>query len=229
MTGEFKLSEAVPWGRNRVEYLAFFDLVDLAPGTTILDCAGGPSSFNGEMTRLGHRVVSADPLYGAAKSAIAARIADSRQAIMTGLHQARDRFVWRDFGSPEGLEATRLSAMKHFLEDYEDGLSEGRYLEAALPDLPFEAGAFDLALCSHFLFTYSARFDRSFHLDAALEMARVAREVRIFPLLDLDGEPSAHLEPLRQALEALGFATEIRKVAYEFQRGGDRMLRIAPA
>ena len=229
MAGEIKLSEAVPWGRNRVEYLAFFDLMDLAPGTTILDCAAGPASFNGEMTRRGHRVVSADPLYGTAKSEIAARIADSRQAIMAGLHQARDRFVWRDFGTPEGLEATRLSAMKHFLEDYEDGLSEGRYLEAALPDLPFEAGAFDLALCSHFLFTYSARFDRSFHLDAALEMARVAREVRIFPLLDLDGEPSAHVAPLRQALEARGFATEIRRVAYEFQMGGDRMLKIAPA
>jgi hypothetical protein len=228
MAGEFKLSEAVPWGRNRVEYLAFFDLLDLAPGTTILDCAASPASFNGEMTRLGYKVVSADPLYGAARSEIAARIADSRQAIMAGLRQARDRFLWRDFGTPDDLEATRLSAMKHFLEDYDDGLAEGRYLDAALPDLPFEAGAFDLALSSHFLFTYSVQFGREFHLNALLEMARVAREVRIFPLLDLDGELSAHVTPLRQALEARGFATEIRRVAYEFQKGGDRMLRIAP-
>jgi hypothetical protein len=229
MAGEFKLGEAVPWGRNRVEYLAFFDLMTLTPGTAILDCAGGPSSFNGEMTRLGYKVVSADPIYGTAKSAIAARIAASRQAIMAGLRQAQHRFVWRDFGTPEGLEATRLSAMKHFLEDYEDGLAEGRYLAAALPDLPFESGAFDLALSSHFLFTYSARFDREFHLNAVLEMARVARELRIFPLLDLDGEASAHVAPLRRALQARGFETEIRRVAYEFQKGGDEMLRIAPA
>ena len=94
--------------------------------------------------------------------------------------------------------------------------------------MPFEAGAFDLALSSHFLFTYSAQFGRDFHLNALLEMARVAREVRIFPLLDLDGEPSAHVAPLCQALEARGFATEVRQVAYEFQKGGDRMLRIAP-
>jgi hypothetical protein len=65
MAGEFKLTDAVPWGRNRVEYLAFFDLARVAPETSILDCAGGPSSFNAEMTRLGHRVVSADPLYRA--------------------------------------------------------------------------------------------------------------------------------------------------------------------
>jgi hypothetical protein len=229
MAGEFKLSEAVPWGRNRIEYLAFFDLLELAPGTKILDCAGGPSSFNGEMTRRGYKVVSADPLYGAAKSEIAERIAASRQAIMSGLRRARDRFVWRDFTTPEGLEATRLSAMKYFLEDYEDGLAEGRYRDAALPDLPFQDQAFDLALCSHFLFTYSARFDRSFHLDGVLEMARVAQEVRIFPLLDLDGEPSAQVTTLRRALETRGFATEIRQVAYEFQKGGDRMLRVAPA
>ncbi len=38
MTGDFDLDRAVPWGRNRVEYLAFFDLLDLAPGTRILDC-----------------------------------------------------------------------------------------------------------------------------------------------------------------------------------------------
>ncbi len=50
MAGEFKLSEAVPWGRNRVEYMAFFDLMDLAPGTRILDCAGGPAPFRGEAT-----------------------------------------------------------------------------------------------------------------------------------------------------------------------------------
>ena len=58
MTGDFDLDQAVPWGRNRAEYLAFFDLLDLKPGARILDCGAGPSSFNAEMTALGFQVVS---------------------------------------------------------------------------------------------------------------------------------------------------------------------------
>jgi hypothetical protein len=226
MTGEFDLDRAVPWGRNRAEYLAFFDLFEQTPGTRILDCGGGPSSFNGEMTALGFRAVSADPLYAHSKDAIKARIAEARWAIMAGVHAAADRFVWRDYGSPEGLERTRLSAMTFFLEDYEEGRAEGRYLAAALPRLPLPDRAFDLALSSHLLLTYSAQIDFEAHLAACLEMLRVASEARIFPLLDLEGRLSRHLDPLRAALDAAGYASEIRKVGYEFQKGGDELLRI---
>jgi SAM-dependent methyltransferase len=231
MTGDFDLDfdldRAVPWGRNRAEYLAFFDLLDLAPGARILDCGAGPSSFNAEMTALGFKVVSADPLYGYSKPAIAGRIAGARSAIMTGVKAASGRFVWDDYGSPEGLERTRLSAMKFFLEDYEEGLAEGRYRDARLPELPFDDGAFDLALSSHFLLLYSAQLDLAFHQAAVLEMLRVAAEARIFPLLDMAGTRSRHLEPLIEALTASGYACEIRAVAYEFQKGGNEMLRIA--
>jgi hypothetical protein len=224
---DFDLDRAVPWGRNRAEYLAFFGLLDLAPGARILDCGSGPSSFNAEMTALGFQVISADPLYGCGKPAIAGRIAGARSAIMTGVKAAAGRFVWDDYGSPEGLERTRLSAMKFFLEDYEEGRAEGRYINASLPDLPFDDGAFDLALSSHFLLLYSAQLDLAFHEAAALEMLRVAAEARIFPLLDMTGARSRHLEPLLQALTAHGYACEIRAVAYEFQLGGNEMLRIA--
>ena len=163
MTGEFDpafdlafdLGRAVPWGRNRVEYLAFFDLLGLEPGTRILDCGSGPSSFNAEMTALGFPVVSADPLYAYSKAAIARRIAEARASIMARVKDEAVRFVWDDYGSPEGLERTRLSAMKFFLEDYEEGRAEGRYVDACLPELPFDDGAFDLALSSHFLLLYS--------------------------------------------------------------------------
>ncbi len=30
MSGAFDLDQSLPWGRNRAEYLAFFDLLDLA-------------------------------------------------------------------------------------------------------------------------------------------------------------------------------------------------------
>ncbi len=226
MSRDFELSQAVPWGRNRVEYLAFFDLLELDPKTRILDCGGGPSSFAAEMTALGYHVVAADPLYGCDKTAIAERIAAARPAIMAGVRAAAERFVWREHGAPEGLERTRQSAMKFFLEDYEAGRAEGRYVNASLPDLPFEAGAFDIVLCSHFLFTYSDQLGFDFHLAASLEMLRVGRDVRIFPLLDLEGEVAAHLAPLRAALQDREFTSEVRPVGYEFQKGGNEMLRI---
>jgi len=227
MTGNFDIDRAVPWGRNRVEYLAFFDLLDLDPGARILDCGAGPSSFNAEMTALGFHVVSADPLYAYSKPAIAERIAEAGASIMDGVRAAAGRFVWDDYGSPEGLERTRISAMKFFLEDYEEGVAEGRYWDARLPDLPFHDGAFDLALSSHFLLLYGAQLDLAFHEAAVLEMLRVAAEARIFPLLDMAGLRARHLEPLIEALTTRGYICEVRTVAYEFQKGGNEMLRIA--
>lgn len=224
--GAFRLEDAAPWGRNRVEYTAFFDLAGLPPHQRILDCAAGPSSFTAEMSRLDHLVVATDPLYRLPKEAIKARIEATRAPMMAGLRAAAARFLWDDYGTPEALEATRLSAMKHFLEDYEEGRDAGRYIDAALPALPFEEGAFDLALCSHFLFLYAETLDLDFHLASALELCRVARQARIFPLLDLEGRPSPHLAPLLDALKVRGLAAEVRAVGYEFQKGGNQMLLI---
>lgn len=228
VAGEFKLEEALPWGRNRVEYSAFFDLGDLPPGTRILDVAGGPSSFTAEMHDLGYPVVAADPLYRFSKKEIAGRIEAAREVMVAGLRLAHERFLWDHYGTIGALEATRLAAMKHFLEDYEAGLAEGHYLDAALPALPFEDAAFDLALSSHFLFMYSAQFDLAFHEAALSELCRVAREVRVFPLLDMEGEPSRHLEPLLDSFRTSSVGAEVRKVGYEFQKGGNEMLKLRP-
>ncbi len=225
--GRLGLADVVPWGRCRAEYLSFFGLLDLETGPRLLDAAAGPSSFNAEMTALGHRVISADPLYAYSKPAIKGRIEVTRAQVMAGVRAAHDRFVWDEIGTPEALEAMRLSAMALFLDDFEDGLAAGRYLAAGLPDLPFAADSFDIALCSHFLFTYSERLDTRFHIAALLALARAAREVRVFPLLDLDGGRSDHLAPVRAALDTAGYKSEIVRVGYEFQRGGNQMLRIA--
>ena len=227
----FDLDTTLPWGRNRTEYMAMFDLMALLGNggrrLKILDCGGGPSSFTAEMVAEGFEVVSSDPLYRSSEAEIKARIGEARAVMMESVRAAAHRFVWDDFKTPEALEAARLSAMKFFLEDYEDGLEAGRYVDGALPELPFEDKAFDLALSSHFLFLYSAQLDLDFHLAAIAELLRVAGEVRIFPMLDLDGNLSTHLAPVVSALKAQGLAPELRAVPYEFQRGGNRMLRIA--
>jgi len=216
----------LPWGRTRAEYTAFFDLAGIDAGTRILDCAGGPSSFNAEMTAAGFTVVTADPLYQFSAEAIAGRVAETRTRMEAGLRAARHRFV---LDGPDAIAChlhTRETATASFLADYEAGRHAGRYRVAALPRLPFGPDAFDLALCSHFLFLYSDHLDMATHIDAIADMLRVAPEARIFPLLDLEGEPSRHVGPVRKALEANGHGTAIERVDYEFQKGGHSMLRV---
>ena len=124
--------------------------------------------------------------------------------------------------------AARLAAMDQFLSDYDDGKPDGRYVIGELPVLPFEAGSFDLALCSHFLFLYSDNFSLEFHRKAIDEMCRVATEARIFPLLNYNSQPSPYVEPLLKDLADAGYEPTVVKVPYEFQRGGNQMLRVRP-
>jgi hypothetical protein len=130
--------------------------------------------------------------------------------------------------SPDDLLATRRKALERFLADYERGLAEGRYLGGELPALPFPSASFGLAVCSHLLFLYSDLLSEDFHLRAVRELCRISREVRIFPLLTQVRQPSPHVAAVRSALDADGYVTEIVRVKYEFQRGGNQMLRITP-
>ena len=58
------------------------------------------------------------------------------------------------------------------------------------------------------------------------ELCRVAREVRVFPLLSLKREPSPHLDDVRSAVETDGWASEVVGVDYELQPGANQMLRV---
>ena len=118
--------------------------------------------------------------------------------------------------------------MRLYLDDYPEGKEQGRYVTGELPSLPFSSSSFDLALCSHFLFTYSEQFTVEFHVQSVVEMARVAHEVRIFPLLAaFTGELSPHLPAVMEALREQDCSVEICPVAYEFQKGGNKMLHIS--
>jgi hypothetical protein len=116
--------------------------------------------------------------------------------------------------------------MQDFLDDYGPGKVQGRYVDAALPTLPFSDGSFDLALCSHFLFLYTSQLGEAFHRSAIQEMCRVAAEVRIFPLLALGGRRSPYVDDNVDAFRNSGYHVSIDNVPYEFQRGGNQMMRI---
>ena len=142
-------------------------------GKRILDCPAGPASFTQELTALGEQAVACDPLYRFAAGQIAARVDETHPVMVAGMEAERERFVWTDAGSPARLGERRLAIMRRFLADYRAGLAHGRYVAAALPALPFGADEFDLALCSHLLFLYSAQLSADFHLAAIGEMLRV--------------------------------------------------------
>lgn len=221
----FSLRTVIPWGRSFEEYVAMFDLKEADLSRRILGCGDGPSSFNAIATRRMCRIVSADPIYQFCKDDIAGRIEQTAASVADQLRRNSGEFAWSHFKSVEDVIATRMSAMQMFLDDYDLGRGS-RYVGAALPALPFERRQFSLALCSHFLFLYSEHYDAEFHIRSLLELTRVAEEVRVFPLLELGSRPSRHLNQVIDAIEQQGCRTERLRVPYEFQRGGNEMLRV---
>jgi hypothetical protein len=218
--------QIIPWGRSRGEYELMFDLsaTDLSEG--VLDCGGGPASFTAEVSANGYRAVSIDPIYGFSGKEIRARFDAVADSMLEQVRATPDDWVWSYHSDPDDLLANRRAALEKFLNDYDTGLRERRYLVGELPDLSFARGSFGVAVCSHFLFLYSDLLTEVFHIRAVREMCRVARETRIFPLLTLERRPSPHIAAVRSALEADGRVTEIVRVNYELQRGGNQMLRV---
>ena len=223
----FSLDSVVPWGRSFDEYRRMFALTPTDLTGRILGCADGPASFNAEATEGGCDVVSADPLYAFSRPDIQRRIDATYREVLAQTEQNRAEFVWEEFRSPQELGRRRMAAMSKFLEDYQQGSRTGRYVAAELPCLPFDEKSFDLCVCSHFLFLYADQLSEAFHVSAILELCRVAREVRIFPLLALGGDPSVHVAPVTEILQGLGCEVAIRQVDYEFQKGANHMMRVA--
>jgi hypothetical protein len=224
----FTLDQVVPWGRSFDEYCRMFALSDADLASRIVGCGDGPASFNAEATRRGATVISCDPLYQFDTGQIRERVDATYEVVLEQTRRNAHEFVWDAIASVDELGRMRMAAMEAFLDDYATGTAQGRYVQAELPSLPFADRTFDLALCSHFLFLYSSHLDQAFHAAAALELCRVAREVRIFPLLALGGQPSPYVEPTAEVLRAHGHEVAIDVVSYEFQRGGNQMLRVRP-
>jgi hypothetical protein len=222
----FMLEQVVPWGRSFDEYRHMFALTDEDLRLRMLGCGDGPASFNAEATRRGTHVISCDPIYRYDTEQLRQRIAVTSGEILEQTRKNAGEFVWTTIASVDELGRVRLAAMNDFLDDYAAGRREGRYINAELPVLPFADASFDLALNSHFLFLYTAQLGEAFHRAAIWEMCRVAREVRIFPLLALGAVPSPLVELLSGELSSQGFVVSIEDVDYEFQRGGNQMMRI---
>jgi len=97
----FKLETVIPWGRSLDEYVRMFDLQPDELRLTLLDCAGGPASFNAEMTRQGYNVMSCDPIYQFSATDIKRRIQEVYPRVIDGVKANRDNYLWKTIGSPE--------------------------------------------------------------------------------------------------------------------------------
>lgn len=220
-----KLEKVVPWGRNINEYRAMFMLSDDDMKKRIAGFGDGPASFNRQASAAGSEVTSFDPVYGFSAQELRARISEVRDIIIAQMRENSENYVWDKIKSVEELEKIRMSAMEMFLEDFEQGKREGRYVCHELPErLLCEDMSFDIGLSSHFLLMYDS-LGYDFHIAAISEMLRVCREVRIFPLCDLDSKATKLTEKVIGYFSR-DFRTEILKTDYLFQKGADKMLRI---
>lgn len=213
-------------GRTAEEYRRLFDL-DPTAWDSVLDCGAGPSSFTAAV-RGRTDAVAVDPAYRAPASELRARAEASVERVASTFAGAEQRFVWEFYSGLEDRISYLERAHGRFLADFRS--APGRYVAAALPDLPFETDSFELVLAAHLLFMYDEWLDEEFHWNAIGELCRVARtEVCVYPLLSLDGTRSEYVDSVVTRLDDLGHCVERRPVPFEFQRGADEALVVEPA
>ena len=222
------LGEIIVSSRPYDEYRAMFGLTDreILAGP-VLDCPGGAGPFGAAVRALGGDAVSADPAYAVPRGELLAQARAGLERGIRYLEENRDSYVWTFFSSVDDLRRRREAALDHFADDFTG--PGARYAAAALPRLPLPDGAVRLALSGYLLFAYPDHLDEADHERALRELLRVAREeVRVFPLIDTAYVRHPAVDALRRRLGADGVESEVRRVEYEFQRGGDEVLILRP-
>ncbi|NOZ83028.1 MAG: class I SAM-dependent methyltransferase [Euryarchaeota archaeon] len=197
-------------------------------GCKILDCPAGASSFVAESSKYDIYAVGCDPLFGNDIKVLVSIGKADIEHVMERVSHVPHLYKWDFYPSIDVLKEYRMLALKRFAEDYSVGAAEGRYIKAALPRLPFKDNSFDLVLSGHFLFTYSDKFDYSFHLDSILELFRVcSKELRIYPIQGPDARPYKYINELLYDLERENVTARLLSVPFEFQQGSNQMLQVS--
>ena len=219
-----QLDRVVLLGRTYDEYTRYFALeMQQWHGKKILDVASGVSSFCAESNALGYNVTAADRIYGLGAEELAPRCAADLDHVIDSVH-GLTVYRWDNFyGNPERLRGLRERAFKTFLQDYQQ--HRERYIEVELPRLPFADRTFDLTLVSYLLFVYEDQLTYEFHRQSIEELMRVTRgEVRIYPTVTFEAQPSSYIWRLREDLPQ--FCFELVQTDFEFLRNSNNFLRI---
>lgn len=213
-------------GRTFEEYLDMFLLSkEELEGKKILDCPAGACSFTAVSNKSGIDVTACDIAYYHSSEDLKNKGFQDIEHAMEHMQKAKGNYIWDYFKDIECLRKHRLSALKDCANDMRE--SSERYVPVTLPSLPFKDAEFDILLSAHFLFMYADRLDYQFHIKTLNELLRVTKEeIRIFPLVDLEGKRYEHLDKLINYLAGIGCTVEEVKVPYEFQANANSMLKI---
>ncbi len=220
-----RLDRVVLLGRTFEEYRRYFLLEpDNLVGKSVLDVAGGVSSFCAEANARGICVTSFDPIYSLTSEKIVERSEPDLDSVYRAIGSV-PTYRWGYYENPERMRELRKRASTIFLSDYKT--HPERYVAGELPRLSFADGEFDLTLVSYFLFAYQDRLSYEFHRESILEIMRVTRgEARIYPTVTFEAQPSKYIPPLVSdpALARFEF-TEI-KTDFEFLVNSNSFLRV---
>jgi hypothetical protein len=213
-------------GRTFEEYFDMFSLTEEElQGKRILDCPAGACSFTAIGNKLGLDITACDIAYYHPYEDLKNKGIEDIEHTMEHMQKAKNNYKWDYFKDVDGLRNHRLSALQDCSNDMKE--SNERYIPVTLPSLPFNNKEFDILLSAHFLFMYSDRLDYQFHIQTINEFLRVTKEeVRIFPLVDLEGKRYEHLDKIINHLTEYNCIVEEIKVPYEFQANANSMLKI---
>lgn len=220
------MRKLVLWGHHVEDYREQFDLSIDEMNSRILEYGCGPSAINAIQTQANQVVVSCDPLFVLDKDTLSAKITLIFANMADEMQRFSEHFDFTQSGGFDKLIANRQKGIKEFLADYEKGKSQGRYLGITNHQLPLNDFSFDFALVSHYLFAELDDQTIDFHLDVIRELARVAKEVRIFPLIDREEKTSCFLGPVLLGLQKENFGVEVREVSHHLHKMGNAMLRV---
>lgn len=217
-------AELMPsWVYSMADYCQMFDLTESDLEFAILDYPAGISSFNAEMHEKGYLVRSGDMNYDMSLT----EIRDFSEKVLEKnvAHLKKHQDILRNAQQFDGILSDWEKSRALFLNDYEAGKKESRYQLMNLSRLSFEDHVFDIALCSDHLFHnhVSKHYNQE---EIILELCRVAKEVRVFPLMNEEGGGAESLGHVMLACQQKGYAMEVQQVPYHQMKGGNAMLRI---
>jgi hypothetical protein len=227
MAGQyFQTDEVILLGRTFDEYTRMFALNEATlQSSHILDAASGVSSFCAEANARGYHVTASDRIYTLSPDEIEHKCSRDLENMIAQLAGITQNYVWDYFPDLDALRANREQAYRAFVEDYRQQ-GDARYITADYPKSNFAGGQFDLALVSHFLFLYDEQLDYDFHRRTLLELLRIARQVRLFPLVNMRTERASVVPKLSADPAFSAYDIRIVPVDYEFIRNSREMMII---
>src|SRR5207248_3401074 len=157
-----QLDRVVLLGRTFEEYRRYFLLEpEKLIGKTVLDVAGGVSSFCAEANDLGIKVTAFDPIYSLSREKIRERSDPDLESVYRSIGLV-PTYRWGFYKNPDYMRALRERASGIFLRFQKPSAALGRRRVASIAVRRRRVRS-DV---SYLLFAYQDRFDYEFHRDS---------------------------------------------------------------